>query len=308
VTLEPSPEQRLRFQNMPQGPVALVRFLAIKDKDAFAGYRQASEGAVGAEGGVRTHDVRIDQYVAGGEMPFRAITVDRLPNKESALAVFEAVGAERREDLAQIHALAVRPKDGLPGVVKTFGFLSPILSRVLGTNREKAMTGLGEIANPQTGPVPETVAEMRSHDQTMPFYMMNLNKYYPQAQYAGGEAISGEEAYNRYGGRIARYLASVGGYPDIIGSVMTTLVGDPNSPLHDEWSEFAMVYYPSRRNFLTMMTNSPRKGVHHRDAGLERAVLMPSSDWVWYVSEKLSPSSRSVEDAPGVGGMSESAD
>jgi hypothetical protein len=31
--------------------------------------------------------------------------------------------------------------------------------------------------------------------------------------------------------------------------------------------------------FFHMMTNSPKKGVHRRDAGLQRAVLMPSSDW-----------------------------
>jgi hypothetical protein len=279
LTLEPSPEQRQRFRGIPQGPLALVQFLAIKHEGAFVGYRQTSEGAVEAESGVRTHDVRVDQFLAGGEMPFQAITVDLLPNKESALAAFEAVSAERREALSQVYALAVRPKNGLPRVVKAFGFLSHILSRVLGTNTEKAMTGFDEIANPQTSPVPETVAEMRSHDQTTPFSMTNLNKYYSRAQYAGGEAISGEEAYNRNGVRIAPYLVSVGGYPDIIGPVMTTLAGDPSSPLHDEWSEFAMVYYPSRRNFLNMMTNSPRKGVHHRDAGVQRAVLMPSSDW-----------------------------
>ncbi|MFC2046263.1 hypothetical protein ACFLTC_01930 [Chloroflexota bacterium] len=279
MTLEPTPEQRHRFQSIPQGPLALVQFLAIQDQSAFVGYRQASEGVVEAEGGVRTHDVRIDQFFAGGEMSFQAITVDRLPHKESALAVLEAVSAERQEALSQVYALAVRPQDGRPKLVKALGFLSPILTRVLGTNTEKAMTGFGEIANPQTGPVPETVAEMRSHDQSTPFYMMNLNKYYAQAHYASGDDISGEEAYNRYAGRIAPYLVSVGGYPDIIGPVIGTLAGDPSSFLHDAWSEFAMVYYPCRRDFINMMSNSPKKGVHHRDAGLQRAVLMPSSDW-----------------------------
>jgi len=61
------------------------------------------------------------------------------------------------------------------------GLLSPILSRFLGTNTEKEMTGFYKAANPETGPIPETVAEMREHDQSTPFYMMNLNKYYPQA-------------------------------------------------------------------------------------------------------------------------------
>ena len=109
-------------------------------------------------------------------------------------------------------------------------------------------------------------------------YMMNLNKYYAKAQYPDGENISGAEAYARYGNRIVPYLISVGGYPDLMGHVIVTLAGDESSLLHDSWSEFAMVYYPSRQRFLRMMTNSPTKGIHHRTAGLERAVLMPSSD------------------------------
>ena len=40
-----------------------------------------------------------------------------------------------------------------------------------------------------------------------------------------------------------------------------------------------MVYYPSRQNFLRLMTNSPVKGIHHKESGLERAVLMPGNDW-----------------------------
>jgi hypothetical protein len=129
--------------------------------------------------------------------------------------------------------------------------------------------------NPNTGPIPETIAIMKEADQTRPFYMMNLNKYYTKAQYANGEDISGEEAYARYGNRIIPNLISVGGYPGFMGPVIATLAGDESNPLHDDWSEFAMVYYPSRQRFLRMMTNSPTKGIHHRTAGLERAVLMP---------------------------------
>ena len=73
------------------------------------------------------------------------------------------------------------------------------------------------------------------------------------------------------------YLISVGGCPDIVGHTVGVFVGDERSPLHDDWSDFAMVYYPSRQNFINMMTNSPKKSIYHRDAGLQRAVLMPSS-------------------------------
>jgi hypothetical protein len=141
------------------------------------------------------------------------------------------------------------------------------------------MVGFAELADPEKGPVPETIAVLREHDQATPFYMMNLNKYYSVAQYEGAENTPGEKAYNRYGGRIMPYLISVGGYPAIMGRTVGLFVGDESSPLHDDWTDFAMVYYPSRRKFIYMMTNSPKKGVRHRDAGLQRAVLMPSSDW-----------------------------
>ena len=55
------------------------------------------------------------------------------------------------------------------------------------------------------------------------------------------------------------------------------LVGSAKSPLHDRWSDLMMVYYPSRRHFLRMLSGSPVRGIQHRDAGLARAVLMPCS-------------------------------
>jgi hypothetical protein len=277
MIIEPTLEQRTQFQKLPQGQLALVQFISIKDQTPFAQYLQASARAVKAHSGQRTHHVQIDQILAGGEMPFQAITVDRFPSRESALLAFEATQAERQDALSQIYCLAVRPADRLPRVIKALGFLSPVLGRILGTNAEKEMPRFREIANPETGPVPDTLEEMRKHDQSTPFYMMNLNKYYSKAQYASGENVSGEDAYNRYGSRILPYLISVGGYPDIIGHVAAVLVGDENSRLHDDWSDFAMVYYPSRRNFIRMMTNAPKDGAHHRDAGLQLAVLMPSS-------------------------------
>jgi uncharacterized protein (DUF1330 family) len=274
--LEPTNEQRSAFKDV-QGTLALVQFLAIKDRDAYNHYRSASERAVQDIGGQRTHGVNIDQVLAGGEMHYQSITVDIFPSNEAALKAFNAVSPERQVALSDIYALAVHPATRLPRIAKAFSFLAPLLNRMLGTESEKDMTGFAELADPEKGPVPETLAVLKEHDQTMPFYMMNLNKYYPKAQYDNGGNISGEQAYNRYGRRILPYLISVGGYPDFIGHILGVFVGDESSPLHDDWSDFAMVYYPSRQNFIHMMTNAPQEGAHHRDAGLEKAVLMPSS-------------------------------
>jgi hypothetical protein len=274
--LEPSEKQRSELNGI-QGPLALVQFLVIKDQDAFVHYRSASKRTVQKAGGQRRHSVSVDQILAGGEMPYKAITVDLFPNQETAIMAFDAVSLERQAALADIYALVVRPAGMLPRIAKALSFLAPILSRLLGTRSEREMTGFAEHANTETGPVPETIVVLKEHDQTTPFYMMNLNKFNPVARYEDGEGGSGEQAYSRYATRIAPYLISVGGYPDILGHTQGVFVGDESSTLHDEWSDFAMVYYPSRKNFIRMMTNSPKKGVHHRDAGLERAVLMPSS-------------------------------
>ena len=274
--LEPTIQQRSALEDI-QGTFALVQFLAIKDQDAFDHYRSASNRTVQKAGGQRTHGVHIDQVLAGGEMDYQAITVDIFPSNEAAQKAFDAASAERQAALSDIYALVVRPQGMLPRIAKALGFLAPLLSRMLGTTSEREIIGFSELANLDNGPVPETIAVLKEHDQTTPFYMMNLNKYYTSAQYNHGQSISGEQAYNRYATRIAPYLISVGGYPDILGRTVGMFVGDESSALHDEWSDFAMVYYPSRQNFINMMTNSPKKGVYHRDAGLQRAVLMPGT-------------------------------
>lgn len=276
--LEPTGEQRSALSEL-LGTVALAQFQVVKDEGAYRSYRCTSRRVVQDSGGRRAQDVHVDQVLAGRDMPYQAITVDLFPSGEAACSAFEPVGAERQAALIDVYALVVRPRNGPPRIARSLGFLAPLLSRVLGYRAEREMTGFAELANPETGPVPETVAVLREHDQTTPFYMMNLNKYYRMASYESGEEIPGEQAYNRYAARITPYLISVGGYPAIIGPTMGLFVGDERSPLHDDWSDFAMVYYPSRQNFIHMMTNTPRKGVHHRDAGLQRAVLMPSSDW-----------------------------
>ena len=280
MALEPTSQQLSQLQNLPPGELALAQFLAVKDPESFVHYRSASARAVENAGGQRTHDVHIDQFLAGGDMHYSALTVDVFPTPKIALNAFDALNAERRAALADIYALIVRPNPQLPRIAKALRFLAPLLRQMLRTTSEKEIPQFCKVANPQTGPIPETIAVMRQQDQTTPFYMMNLNKYYPTAQYKNKEVVTGERAYNRYAARITPFLISVGGYPDIYGHVMGVFVGDANSPVHDDWNDFTMVYYPSRRNFIRMMTNSPRKGVLHREAGLQRALLMPMSNWV----------------------------
>jgi hypothetical protein len=278
--LEPTTEQR-RILESSTGSITLVQFLSVQEQAAFDQYRAASEAAVRENGGYRAYGVHIDQVLAGGEMPFQELVVDMFPSGEAALIAFDTAKETRATAVAEAYILAVRPAGGPSGLVRRLRFLAPLLRPILGTDSEKERQELKGKLNPDTGPVPETIEVLRRHDQTTPFYMMNLNRYYARAQYEGDRAgkRTGEQAYARYAIRIVPYLISVGGYPDFMGHVIGTFVGSEDSPLHDDWSEFAMVYYPSRRVFLNMATHAPVKGIHHRDAGLARAVLMPSTAW-----------------------------
>ena len=130
--LEPTLQQRSALNDI-QGPLALVQFLAIQDQDAFGQYLLASASTVQEAGGQRTHILNIDQYLAGGEMGYQAITVYVFPSNKAALSAFETTSSERRA------------------------------------------------AQHRKGPVPETIAVLKKHDQTTPFFMMNLNKYYLMA-------------------------------------------------------------------------------------------------------------------------------
>ena len=276
--LSPTDRQREAVKEL-HGNIALIQFLVIQEQSNFGHYRSASKRAVIEAGGKRTHDVLVDQILAGGELLCQAITVDLFPSGHTAINAFDKFSSERLAALSEVYALLVRPRANLPRIAKSLRFLSPLLRRWLGTNREKEMVGFAAHANPETGPIPETVEVMRQHEQATPFYMMNLNRYYVNARYENGKDITGEQAYNRYGSRIIPYLISVGGYPSIIGPISAVFVGNENSQLHDDWSDFAMVYYPSRRNFIRMMSNSPSKGIYHREAGLQRAVLMPCTSF-----------------------------
>ena len=62
-----------------------MQFLVVKDQAAFEQYRSASERAVQKAGGQRTHDVHIDQILAGGDLRYQAISVDLFRSAEAII-------------------------------------------------------------------------------------------------------------------------------------------------------------------------------------------------------------------------------
>ena len=114
--------------------------------------------------------------------------------------------------------------------------------------------------------------------------MVNLNKNREKARYERpideDPKVSGEDAYARYGRNTLPMLFERGGRPVWMGEPVSVLVGTEGHPLVESWDTFALVYYPSRLALRDMVGSERyRSGLHHREAGLERAAVMPGTPW-----------------------------
>jgi hypothetical protein len=276
MALEPSSIQRDRMLAHGKTKLTLVQFLVMKDLKVAQNYLSSTDQAVQNESGVREHQLRIDQVITEGEMPYQYLTVDSFPSSQALLLAHENSREIRQESLSDIYALVVQPNKMVKKVTKGLGFLSSILTRWLGTGEIRGIEQLEDNSDrldPGTDPNPEKVMGFSSEKLTEPFFMMNLNQFSPSPRRGEG----GRSAYNQYSARIMPRLISVGGYPDIYGKILGTYIGDQKSALSNIWHDFALVYYPSRGSFLRLMTNTPRGAAEIRREGLTKVVLMPCS-------------------------------
>ena len=277
MAIEPTSIQRDKMLAQGKTKLTLVQFLVRKDPSRIEDYLAQTQSATLTEGGSRDHQLKIDQLLTGGEIPYHYLTVDSYPSSQALLLAHENTREVRQDSINEIYAMIVRPNPAIRRIASGLGFLSQFLTNLLSTSEIKELNyteDLSDRLDPETDPDPGAVREFAAGDMDPPFFMMNLNQFTPRDKRRG----SGKDAYNRYSARIMPYLVSVGGYPDIYGKILSTYIGDQKSRLSNSWHEFALVYYPSRTNFLRLMTNTPRSAAEIRRAGLKKVVLMASSN------------------------------
>ncbi len=279
MPIEPASIQRDKMLSFGKTHLILAQFLVVKDPAVLGDYLSLSKKITVEQGGRNLFQGKINQVLAGGELPYQVLTVDSFPSSLALLVAHENLRAARQAALAELYALIIKPTAWIPPLVKGLRITAPTLSRWLDTSSEKVLDGFAEQANPDIEPVPETIHRLKEQVPQDAFYMMNLNKHYSRkrGQKQNRWRLWGKAAYDRYSARILPYLVSVGGYPALIGPVVSCYIGDEKSKLYDSWSDFGLVYYPSPSHFLRLMTNTPGKAVEYRRAGLQRAVLMPCS-------------------------------
>jgi len=100
-----------------------------------------------------------------------------------------------------------------------------------------------------------------------PFIMVNLLKFKTNAEYPDGSdaALTGREAYMRYGAAVLPCLSAVGGKAIFSGRVTDLMLGT----VDDLWDMVALAEYPSREAMRTMVTSPEYQAIEkHRIAGL----------------------------------------
>ena len=122
-------------------------------------------------------------------------------------------------------------------------------------------------------PRDEQMAALIEIDRGGPVNMLNLLKFKEFAEYADGSdaEISGQEAYMRYGAKVAVLVKKLGGEMLFGSGANALVIGDGEL----QWDMVAIMKYPSVTAFVDMFNSKEYDDIHlHRDAGLAHQLLV----------------------------------
>jgi len=120
-------------------------------------------------------------------------------------------------------------------------------------------------------PTKETFAAFRENAREGPIHMLNLVRLRALADYPGGRAATGIEAYAAYGRESAPVFARLGGRIVWQGKFELMLIG----PAGERWDLCFIAEYPSVAAFVEMIRDPVyREAVKHRQAAVADSRLI----------------------------------
>lgn len=264
----------------PTERLALVRLLAVRDAGAWPAYLEALDGALKAAGGKRSYAGRVDGVLFGAVAGFDWLLIDEFPSRELTAESFRLANPHAAVALTGQVVLAVRPR-ALPRLALE---LARLAGRVLrrGPSHPKRPLVKAPPEDPAISPDAREVEAYLASAPDRPLCMLNLNRHRERARYAeprpAASDVSGAAAYRRYGKNTLPHLLRRGGGPVFVARPLGVVVGEPSHPLCGPWDEILLVHYPRRERMLDMLTSTDYQGgLAHRSAGLERALLVPTT-------------------------------
>lgn len=101
----------------------------------------------------------------------------------------------------------------------------------------------------------DALAVMQAGDLDAPVVMLNMLRYREAAESGFGvDGLSGREAYGVYGKAFAKLQPRFGGDPIWMGRALNSLIPAQDGGL-DDWDIVILVRYPTRRQFVEMMSD-----------------------------------------------------
>lgn len=135
-------------------------------------------------------------------------------------------------------------------------------------------------------PNPQQFQQLAAAPDNGPVVMLNLLKFKKRADDGSG---SGRESYGKYGDAVKPMVEALGGRMLWQGRAEQLLIGEE---AEQDWDLVALVEYPSRKAFLEMAMSKQMNDIHHhREAGLERTVLLACRE-VAFRESKETPNAR----------------
>jgi uncharacterized protein involved in exopolysaccharide biosynthesis/uncharacterized protein (DUF1330 family) len=280
VSLEPSAAQLAALRaGDPAERIALVRLFAAKDPAACERWLAALDASAEAAGGRRVYRGRVDRVLLGGELAADELRIDEFPSRELAAESLRSANPHAEAGLSGLFVLAARPRR-LPGLVlRVAGLVARLRGGRGGSTGGALPADSGERA---VDPEPGALAAFLAAEPERPLVMLNLNLHRDRAAYA------------RYGRNTLGHLLRRGARPLWAAEALGTVVGAEAHPLEEAWSEILLVYYPTRRAMLDMLTDPGyQAGLPDRLAGLARAALVatcPARDFDPAGARRATPS------------------
>lgn len=256
------------------GPIGLFELVRAKGPEAALAAASITERAAAQVGGRLAWAGHVDQILFGdvAAVP-NEILVHIHPSKQQALAAL----AVRREwgldalvegiECAGYHPdgpLARTLVRGLFSMLRLGGRRTPVADLTAPDALDRTLVDHGD---PSLRPSEAALLGCATAGIEGKVVMVNLLRH---RRDAAGSATAGRRAHARYGRAVLPLIAGLGGRIRVRGRALR----GPGAGPATEWDELVLVEYPSRADFVGMLT-SPRylPASDDRDAGLERSTL-----------------------------------
>ena len=140
----------------------------------------------------------------------------------------------------------------------------------------------GLSSRPDAMPTKDSIKALLSRPAGYQPAMVNFLRYKDEATYddapPGGKAVSGRKAYSRYGMVAFPTVYRTGGRLAFLGRTEDVLQEPKGGLTAGRWDDIAVMEYTQPKSLLTMeQIPRYRAALAHRDAGLDRTVIIASS-------------------------------